>query len=231
MIKFLKLILLMGLAASLATCSREPAPEMAPFISLPNLLKSTFYHKAGSYWIYEETATGFVDSVYVKSASFDTLPILHPGSKEVISQKEGFRLQIGSSFYGNEVTVYSEVDCLAASFRPTAPHHWVTYEIRLNANRVLWATHLFTWPFTIGRLEPAYRFMGPSQTWQADRLLTPFELNGQTYDTAYSTITNLDLTRQAQEVHRVYVPGIGEVRRHSVSQGIDWQLIRFNIVP
>jgi hypothetical protein len=231
MTKLHKLFLLIGLTASLSGCSKQPNEPMTAFISIPHLLKSTFYHQTGSYWIYEETATGFVDCVYVTSASFDTVPILHPGNLTPISSKESFRLTLASSFYGNEVAVYSEVDCLAASFRPTAPHHWITYEIRVNANRVLWANHLFTWPFTIGKLEPAYRFTGPSQSWQVNRILTNFEINGQTYDTAYSTITNLDLTRQAQEVHRIYVPGIGEVRRNSVNHNIDWRLIRFGLVP
>ena len=231
MIKQLKVILLLCLLAFLSSCSKKTPEAFDEFISIPPLLKATFYHNTGSYWIYEEAYTGFIDCVFVQSATFDTVPILHPGNFTEISRKERFHLRIASSFYGSVVNIYSEVDCLAASFRPETPHHWVTYELRDARNNPVWANHLFTWPFTVGKLEPAYRFTGVSQAWQVDKIITNFTLNGQTYDTAYSTITDLDLTRQAQEVHRIYVPGIGEVRRNSVNHGIDWSLIRYASLP
>lgn len=221
----------MCLLAFVSSCSKETPEAFAEFISLPPLYKSTFYHKAGSYWIYEESNTGVLDCVFVQTSVFDTVSILHPGSLTEIGKKEWFHMRIASTFYGSLVRVYSEVDSLAASFRPQEPHHWVTYEVRNNENNPQWATHLFTWPYTIGKTEPAYRFTGNSQSWELNEVLTNFVLNGQTYDTAYSTITNLDLTRQGQEVHRIYVPGIGEVRRNSVNHGIDWKLIRYYNVP
>jgi hypothetical protein len=220
---FVAFVVLTGLALS---CGKKQEPAGLEFVGIPTAVKSTFYHKVGSYWIYQEANTGFVDCVLVSSATFDTIAVIHPGSKEPIASKESFSMKVRSSFYGNEVDVFSEVDYLKASFRPSEPHHWVTYQTRANQNVVVWATHLMTWPFTVNKAEPAFRFLGNSQIWRLDSILTNYTLSNQTYDTVWYTVTQLDLTRQSQEVHRHIALGIGEIRRNSVNQGIDWHLLR-----
>ncbi len=223
MLRFVAFVFLTLLAFS---CSKKEEPAGLEFVAIPAAIKSTFYHKAGSYWIYEETFTGFVDSVYVISAIFDTTDVLHPGNLSPIGKLERFKMRVKSSFYGNEVEISSEADYLTASFRPNEPHHWVTYQTFTSQNVPEWASHLFIWPFITGKTESAYRFLGPVQSWSVTSIDQGFSLRGLTYDTVYTTVTKLDLTRQAQEVHRQIAVGVGEIRRNSVNHGIDWQLIR-----
>lgn len=219
------------LSLMMAACSKEAENPPLAFVPIPHEVKSTFYHKTGSYWIYEENFTGFVDSVYVVSATFDTTDVIHPGNLTPIGKLERFKMRVKSSFYGNEVEISSEADYLAASFRPNEPHHWVTYQTFTSQNVPEWASHLFIWPFITGKTESAYRFLGPVQSWSVTRIDQGFSLRGLTYDTVYTTITKLDLTRQAQEVHRQIAVGVGEIRRNSVNHGIDWQLIRHYSQP
>jgi hypothetical protein len=219
------------LMMTMSNCSKEPEQPLSPFIPLPEVIKSTFYHPAGSYWIYQELNTGFIDCVFVNSSTFDTANFIHPGNFSAIGKFEKFKLLQRSTFYGNEVEIFSEIDYLTASYQPNIPHHWITYQTK-NANNVPeWASHLFTWPFQFKVAEPAFRFFGASQSLTIDTLLPTYSLNGIVYDSVYLTVTRLDLTRQAQEVHRHIGIGVGEIRRNSVNNNIDWQLLRHYRAP
>jgi hypothetical protein len=108
---FFSALLLLGFLG-ITACEKNNPVETSD-VWVPAELKSLFLFYPGSYWIMELPGTNFVDSVFVDSTRIDTIPILHPGSREVIGYKEQFTVRFVSPFYGRYTTfsTFSEDFC------------------------------------------------------------------------------------------------------------------------
>jgi len=122
------LLLLSIIMLALSSCSKEE-PETYD-IWLPQELKDIFVMKPGTYWIMEALSGGevYLDSVFVTELVFDTLDILHPGSKLPYALKDRFRVKCMSSFYGREFHVVSETNDQCRNVNYTAPCYTVWVE-------------------------------------------------------------------------------------------------------
>ncbi len=57
--------------------SQPPAPT--PFYAIPQLVKDYSWFNVGTYWVYEDSATGLLDSIGVYNAYYDTISYGYDG--------------------------------------------------------------------------------------------------------------------------------------------------------
>jgi len=104
-------------------CKKEP--KVTTNVWLPQELKDMFLFYPGSYWVFQLPGTDYEDSIFVIETILDTIPILHPGSREVIGYKERFSVKYASPFYGQIFEYRSESTDFCKHYGLNEPCHYV----------------------------------------------------------------------------------------------------------
>ena len=212
------------------SCSKDK--DVRGDIFLPQDLKTAFYHAPGTYWIIEERATGayYRDSLFVKSSRLDTVDLLHPGSRMPFARKEVMKVRVAWPFYGLEFELSSESSPACSSRRFDEPCHFVTLEFFLGSqsrgkSRICYfpAEVDGGWPVVMSGLsEPQVRI---------DTIISSYVQAGNTFRDVVRVAIDSDRSFQGTPSIRHISPEAGIIRWQYPLYGIDWQVIRYKIVP
>ena len=196
---------------------------------LPQELKTLFLFYPGTYWVFEELNTGFEDSIFVTKTVLDTVPILHPGSKEVIGQKERFVVTCISPFYGIEFEIASESPNFCYQLGPGAPCHFIAQR-HIRNNAVSDRSLIYFFPEEVGKAWPTENNGISYETMLIDSIWPSFDLAGNTYSQVRSIQLSLDPTLQYRSSLRRVAPGVGIIQRKVDAMGWNWVVKRYNVV-
>lgn len=215
----------------LFSCRKE-VPDTGD-IYLPQALKKAFYYSPGSYWIVEEKNTGlfFKDSLYVISSRIDTAELLHPGSRLPFARKEVLKTRVAWPFYGIEFEIASESATLCPDKSVSGePCHFVTLEFFING-KSRGKTRMFYYPAEVnegwpvamtGLIEPRVRI---------DTVFSVYTQSGINFSEVRRVFIDTDRTFQGTSSVRYISPVAGIIRWQYPLFGIDWQTIRYRVMP
>ena len=217
--------LCIGAWLGLAGCQKaSPLPKhivKPPPDSLPQVIKDIGYFKPGSYWIYQDSASGKLDSVWVvRSDSSWRHTYVYVGDQEVI--ETDFRSSLG---YGWDLYAHGTNEKIQGLFREAFTS----------------TSGLFAWPYEEGKN------YGNPHTRQNDTVLMGPKLESATLPIGaigpiYQCITNSEIRTGYTHATIWTSPHYGVVRQwfhyeagdlHSNEGNLiagDWKLLRCHIV-
>jgi len=213
----------------LATACKPDQPEPDNNVWLPQELKDLFLVYPGSYWIFKELNTGYEDSIFVSATKLDTLPILHPGSRDTMGYKEFFVVTCISPFYGQTFEIATESPDYCQRLGPNAPCHYVAQR-NIKNNKVERRSFIYFYPNGPGARWTTENDGLTFETIRIDSILPTFELQGQPYNQVRSVNITVDATLQHQASLRRIAPGVGIIQRKVDAMGWNWVVTRYHIV-
>lgn len=208
---------------------KKDSPPRATDVWLPKELKDLFLFYPGSYWIMEAPGTEFIDSIFVDSTRVDTLPILHPGSREVIGYKERFTVRFVSPFYGRYYTFSTESEDFCGMFNEEGPCHRVIKSNLVGAFDVQVKSFIYHFPEFKGSTFPATEGVTDNFV-RIDSILPTYALADSLYRIVHRVTVDKDPSEQYQVSIRHLVPNVGLIRWQVPSFGFDWICVRYNSV-
>jgi hypothetical protein len=215
-----------------AAACQKPAPEPEA-VPLPAELKAYTLFEPGTYWIYRDSATRQLDSVWVVSTEKEIFKLGGSGPVKPLMEKfERFTLRTNSTTSGSYYnTIHRECGLPYRESQSTKGPCWVLERGRYLPNSTADAGGELVFPYSIAKDNPTFlvayaAIMYPY--WYSQ----PTVLNG----TAYSGLLQVKLTADVSEggwpTHYYWVPGQGIVLRRINRNGRwqTWQLVRSHIV-
>jgi|GEM_PF-2401954 len=209
-------------------CKKDDAPLTSEF-PLPPLLKSMFYFKPGSYWIYADVHGEHLDSVYVVSSVRDTIYIYHPGSQELIATKERITTRTASLFFGAHYVYESDTDERQLWLNPNSSAYRIK-RTKFAGTQNLGSTYVTYYPFVANQRNEAYVGSGLSYSCVTVGQKTNLPIIDSIIPLAYHVQVDRDRTEQHNLYNLYFVENVGLVRFDSPTNPQDWRLVRYNVV-
>jgi hypothetical protein len=225
--KLFALQLLLVASVLLTACKKAPTQEVDVWI--PTALKELFLFYPGTYWVFEELNSGFQDSIFVSKTVLDTIPIIHPGSKTVIGQKERFIVTCISPFYGIEFEIATESPDFAYTLGPNAPRHFIAQR-HIREGKVVLRNLIYFYPEEKGKSHPIENDGLTFQTMKLDSIWPSFTLADNQYTQVRKIQISQDPSLQNQASLRSIAPGVGIIQRKVDAMGWNWVVKRYNVV-
>lgn len=207
---------------------RKSEPREVQDVWLPKEIKDLFLFYPGSYWVMELPGTDFVDSVFVDSTRIDTLPIIHPGSRDTVAYKERLSVRYVSPFYGRYYTFTTASKDYCEIFPDGGPCHRVTRILQNGSLDFVGQTYMFHFPEALGKHYAAASSITDNQV-RIDSILPTYSLADSTYKNVRKVIVNRDVTEQNQISVRHFAPGIGLIRWQVPEFGFNWICVRYGV--
>ena len=225
------LLLCLSLLLPLA-CKKAPPPEPEA-VPLPAELKSYTLFQPGTYWIYQDSTSRQVDSVWVVSAEVSVVRLIPRTEKYPTDKYETFRLQTRSK-QGAPDQVFSVKRNCSLPGREDGDDKYPCWDVKRgqylpNSTQDEGSTDVF--PYTIPRDRAGFLNVNNAimyPYWHSRPLL----IGGK----AYENVMEVKLTRDASEggwpSHYYWAPGLGIVRQRVKVDGIAYTrtLLRSRIV-
>lgn len=196
-------------------------------ILLPQIVKDYFVFKVGTYWIYQDSASGITDSVYVDAA--DTYHYLSPQYNSTdnyfYGNLEGFKVGCTSANVGQEYTSWFST----SGAKLDSPQYDTLIYIdgaRREALTGYGGTGFVAYfPFTLHALYHDWNGAKVELIEKADSM----NLNGYKY---YKTVTfnnnNKSSLYHDASVYWTFSPNVGLVQKRAIGQKT-WNLIRYHV--
>lgn len=221
------LLLLGSLLLSLPSCQKEEEPDTYD-IWLPQALKDIFVMKPGTYWVMEAVSGSqtYRDSVYVTEVVFDTLDILHPGSKLPYALKDRFRVKCFSAFYGREFHVVSETSDLCNNVNFSEPCFTVWVE-NYSQEQVSAKSKIFYFP---GIMDGGWNSGNGNSQVRIIDIVNEYQAGGIIYKNVWHVEVDKDPTLQNTRSFRHISPEAGIIQWKIPEYDVEWITIRANIV-
>jgi hypothetical protein len=203
--------LLLLLATSQYSCKPEPTPSVDPiFTALPKDIKDYCVFKYGSYWIYQDSVSGALDTVTVQSYKIDTVnyPL-------VDGQLLGINETFSVSYYHSHDGFTETVGPFAVPPPPPYPYN-NTFNIYLSRRKLSQVNSCYIM---------IYPFKENQQIIQTEDTLTLLSKNDSTI--VYSNKTHVGFNNS--EVINIYVRNLGIKRREIKKLNQVWKLIDFHV--
>jgi hypothetical protein len=204
-------ILLLLLATGQYSCKPEPTPSVDPvFTALPKDIKDYCVFKYGSYWIYQDSVSGALDTVTVQSYQFDTIDYKLEG--KLIGTNETFGIVLYHSFDG-----YSDAIRLFAPPPPPPYNANTIFYIpitRYKQSNVLGETTYYLYPIEVNK--------------QYINSLDTFILISKT-QTEIKTLHKQHPGYSYSPVSMVYIKNVGIIRKEIKGKNQVWKLIDFHV--
>ncbi len=228
----IKAILLSLVLLSVKCHDKPPQPPVEKHpkprdILLPQIVKDYFVFKVGTYWIYQDSATGITDSVFVESA--DTYhyisPVYNSVDKYFYGNMESFKVGCESGNVGQEYTSWFST----SGAKLDSPQYDTS--IYIDGYRLEALTghsgkgFVAYYPFTLGAPYHDYNGASVYLTVKADSL----QVGSLKY---YNTLTfnnNMSALYNLAAVNWTFAPNIGLVQKQAIGQKT-WNLIRYHVV-
>lgn len=225
--RFLYFLALLIVISNVACNKNEPVANTN--LWLPADLKSYFLFYPGSYWIMLLPADNYVDSVYVEYARLDTLPIIHPGSRETLGYKERLTVSYFSTFYGRRFLFEASGEEFCTQRGNDLPCFTVYKKNVIGVpDTVTHQSAMVYFPYQPNRVLSA-RAKG-SNTLKGDPILKSYLQADSTYNNVLRVTVSLDETEQSQVSIRHFAPNVGLIRWQVPDWGFDWMVIRYKVV-
>lgn len=212
-------IIICGMAV-LDSCHQDPIPSPQPSNTtywIPREVKDYCYFKEGSYWIYQDSATGQLDSVYVYYAA-NGLDTLH--NQDYNGLYDWFDCKMMSSFDN-----YTYEHWYHATYMSTHPNRAMCYRDKYRPGDDAGETIIIDYPFVIG--QNCYPVGSGTVT-------TVGFLDSMIVDQIF--YHNVDILSQSDDAtmntgHSVYYlsKNIGIIRKEKPDSNIVWNLLRYQI--
>lgn len=229
---FIKAVLLFMVILSVKCKDKPPPDPPAPKhpkprdILLPQILKDYFVFKVGTYWIYEDSASGKTDSVYVEKADTYnyTSPVYDSKDNYFYGNMESFSVSCRSANVGQEYTSWFST----SGAKLDSPQYDTS--IYIDGYRLEALTgrsgkgFVAYYPFTLGA--PYHDQNGASVflTEKSDTFLAGKNLYYKTIKFFNSRCTLYNLAAS----NWTFAPNIGLVQKQAIGQKT-WNLIRYHV--
>ena len=213
----LLLLLLLG-----GSCreKRLPEPEAVP---LPAELKSYTLFQPGTHWIYQDSASRQLDSVWVLSTEESILRAIEKRAKIPDKKHEYFRLRTRSS-YSSIDQIYTVTRYCAIPFRgdvtESAYPCWAILRGQYlpNSTRDEGSAEIF--PYLVARDKAGF-LNGDGAIMYYYWHTKPLLLAGQTYENVMEITLTADASENGWPAHYYWAPGLGIVRQRVKVQGVN----------
>ncbi|RSK39486.1 hypothetical protein [Hymenobacter perfusus] len=224
-------ILCLAVVAVAAACHKPvPEPDAVP---LPAELKAYTLFEPGTHWIYRDSATQRLDSVWVVSTEKEILRMGSGGTSDRVALKyEAFTVRTNSLIGGNfYYTILRECGLPYRENQSTKGPCWVLERGRYLPNSTADEGSELVFPYRIDKDKPTF-LVAYAAVMYPYWYSQPVVLNG----TSYAGLLQVKLTADASEdgwpTHYYWVPGQGVVLRRINRNGRwqTWQLVRSHIV-
>ncbi|MET4104848.1 hypothetical protein [Hymenobacter sp. UYP22] len=224
---------ILGLAVvAVGAACQKPAPEPESVL-LPAGLKAYTLFEPGTYWIYRDSVTRQLDSVWVVSTQKDILRIGAGGTFDRVALKyEAFTVRTSSTISGSHYyTIHRECDLPYRESQSTKGPCWVLERGRYLPNSTADAGGELVFPYSIDKDKPTFLIAYTAVMypyWYSQ----PTILNGATYAGLLQVKLTTDISEGGWPTHYYWVPGQGVVLRRINRNGQwrTWHLVRNHIV-
>jgi len=215
----LKLICLLTLlAGSIISCKKAKDEILNPDEKeVPQAVKDFMYFKLGTYWIYQDSITGDLDSTYVFStkngkdtSSFFTMV----GYLTIISH---YSVMETKSMHFNKMYKYS---CYAS--KPTIDNYILTNR---TANNNGLENIVFAYPLDLGK-----QFILNENTITIDHFYESLTVASNTFQDVYCISQTKDQTEDDSETKFYIAKNFGIIKKEISGRNENWKLIRSHIV-
>ena len=230
------------LLLQLSCCKREKPKDPITIEYKLGEIKDYMFFKRGTYWVYEHSITGQIDSQYVTSAAISryTSKGREDYSKHITLIQETFNMRIRSNFkdgWGsvNYFNIYSNGQRVDAYPYPEKAYVFKRTKV---PNIILGPStgNVFRYPYYTGANYSPYQ----------DSFLINYQLKGSTYDTvrvfvvgsAESVMQQSKILTQGTPVRCYYAKNVGIIKLHQKDYRVfdgspidhSWNLIRKKII-
>lgn len=203
-------------ATALVSCHNDPDPPIPSVdeAEMVRQLKEFTYFKEGSYWVYEDSATGDLDSMFVHYAD----------------DGEGLNSD-NEKYYWFNCFIYSTRDSFEyhytfhSSWSTSNPYRSFVFREKTKPGDNVGQTRFVDFPFVLGRY-----FFWSYDSIQTHDVLDSVTLSAETYhDIAIITHTNDDSEQSPTEYW--VAQNVGIIRYEVADSNRIWRLVRKHIVP
>lgn len=213
--------LILGIAAiSLYSCKPDkPEPlKQLDVTAIPQIVKDFTWFKIGTYWVYEDSATNQLDSIYVFQAFFDTTEYVYQGQPtgkyEELTVKS--RSAIDNSEYYHQ---------LRGGVWTPDKHRYVVNYVKWKSSIGILNSAMFFYPLVSSN--------GFSSVWGGDfavvDTISQKEINGKIYKNIYVFKNKKDETMDYDSTITWMAKGYGLIKKMSLSKPKSFSLLRSNI--
>jgi hypothetical protein len=211
------LIPLLGVLTLVFSCREKPDP---PTYYIPDAYKSYIAFQPGTYWVYEDSVSGVLDSVVVVNFYHSLSEIL--GEKEEIDYcAESISTEYFSYFKSQKGFVQSTVNCVNMSGGENCCLTSRRTDAAGEGDRFLLAQY----PFEIGSL--------PDGTGQIVEIYGDYTIDSISYGTTIKTLVPSDYTQYGYSSYYYFSRNLGIVRLETLNNlGVwrIWKLKRYHAV-
>ena len=212
------------------SCKKDPPPEPEA-VPLPAGLKAYTLFQPGTYWIYQDSTSRQVDSVWVVSAEIRVVRSLLRGRKTPDMKYETFRLQTRSK-QGAPDQVFSVKRNCSLPGREDGDDKFPCWTVQRGIylpNSTLDVGGAYVFPYTIPRGQVRVGYLdGTTPYWHTQ----PLRLGDATYPNVLEVKILGDASEGGWPSHYYWAPGLGIVRQRVKVDGIAYTrtLLRSRIV-
>lgn len=222
-----------GLAIVACTACHKPAPEPEA-VPLPAELKSYTLFEPGTYWIYQDSATQQLDSVWVVDSKKEVFRLGGNSSSKPLTMKfERFTSRVHSSVSNIQHLYRIDRQCgLPYQQNQDARGScWVLERGRYQPTSTTDAGEEQVFPYSIDRDKTIF-LLANSAVMYPYWYSQPVLLNGTSYDNVMEVKLTTDASEAGWPTHYYWVPNKGIVLQRIKRNGRmqTWQLLRSHIV-
>ncbi|WP_375418705.1 hypothetical protein [uncultured Hymenobacter sp.] len=222
-------LLLSPLLLSVGCEKPRPEPEAVP---LPAELKSYTLFQPGTHWIYQDSASQQLDSVWVVSAEVSVLRVVPRGEEYPVIKHERLHLRTRSSQSGVDQVYTVNRNC-GFPFREDVTEKaypcWAIMRGQFLPNSTADEGSALVFPYTIPRdyARPDY-LNGTQPYWHS----APLTIGKDTYPDVIEVKILIDASEDGWPAHYYWAPGKGIVRQRVKVGGVPHTrtLVRSHIV-
>jgi len=224
-IQLITLIVIIALSACYKQIPKPGQPGNYTYYLIPQTLKDYAEFKPGTYWIYQDSTTGKIDSQYVieLDAGIDTFQNTITGSGKGIF--EWYNEHVNTTFDTSD-SWYS-----VTTYRPSIQPDIIGFQDWHYYNHTTMETYLaeivyLIYPFT----DHSYSYGLYSDTVNNVITYTNYTVNGRIYSNIVKVYETNNPTHGNQPENHYIADHIGIIRRELLRTNHVWNLIRYHIV-
>ena len=205
-----------------AACKKDPPPPPSYTITLSPVLRDYGYFRPGTYWIYEDSASHVLDSVYVTSASIGNTVITKQQNLGYTGTFGYFKEQYQSTYRPETGNIYVDMQTSKQSPGAALWHDKTVGGVYVGQNILM--TDIFNYGYTVvAPHEPngALTFMGGIDT---------LKVLGKSYFRVVEEYNKQNILENNNRTNVYLARYIGVIRKELLDSNKVWNLKRYNIV-
>ncbi len=203
-------------------CSNDKNTDSDPnngFWTIPQEVKDYIFFKPGSYWIYQDSSTGIIDSVFL----------------------ELYNYGIDTSFDGNNIDGFFEYcfNNLHHSYDGKVDVYWVNggwlkmygytpvWHDKFYPGHFIGETYLFGHPFIEDKIYSPYTALGRIKL---SKIFSNYSNSQVSYSNVLEFYNDSNITADFSKTNTFIAKNIGIIRKEVIDSGQVWNLIRHQVI-